>query len=291
MTALELIDIIRDSGMRSGLRLLLLSTLVVLVSACASNKQEEVLPEKTYYENARQAMTSGNFNEAEENLDALETYYPFGRYAEQAQLDLIYARYQNLDLEGSRAAADRFLRLNPQSDHADYALYMRGLASYNLDIGLAARYFPIDVAARDPGEQLQSFRDFSELLNRYPDSQYVADARQRMIAVRNRMAELELYAARYYVKRQAYVAANNRARYIIENYPTATVTEEALVILAETFRFLDLKKGSQDAVAMLRTNFPESDAFNDNGEFEVDLLKGENRSLTNVVTFGLMGDE
>ncbi len=182
--------------MRSGLRLLLLSTLVVLVSACASNKQEEVLPEKTYYENAREAMTSGNFNEAEQNLDALETYYPFGRYAEQAQLDLIYARYQNLDLEGSRAAADRFLRLNPQSDHADYALYMRGLASYNLDIGLAARYFPIDVAARDPGEQLQSFRDFSELLNRYPDSQYVADARQRMIAVRNRMAELEHPAQR-----------------------------------------------------------------------------------------------
>jgi|TARA_B100001057_G_scaffold462822_1_gene516150 outer membrane protein assembly factor BamD len=271
--------------------LLLLSTLVVLVSACASNKQEEVLPEKTYYENAREAMTSGNFNEAEQNLDALETYYPFGRYAEQAQLDLIYARYQNLDLEGSRAAADRFLRLNPQSDHADYALYMRGLASYNLDIGLAARYFPIDVAARDPGEQLQSFRDFSELLNRYPDSQYVADARQRMIAVRNRMAELELYAARYYVKRQAYVAANNRARYIIENYPTATVTEEALIILAETFRFLELRKGSQDAIAMLRTNFPESDAFNADGEFDVDLLKGENRSLTNVVTFGLMGDE
>ncbi|WP_273070314.1 outer membrane protein assembly factor BamD, partial [Marinobacter sp.] len=272
-------------------RLLLLSTLVVLVSACASNKQEEVLPEKTYYENARQAMTSGNFNEAEENLDALETYYPFGRYAEQAQLDLIYARYQNLDLEGSRAAADRFLRLNPQSDHGDYALYMRGLASYNLDIGLAARYFPIDVAARDPGEQLQSFRDFSELLSRYPESQYVADARQRMIAVRNRMAELELYAARYYVKRQAYVAANNRARYIIENYPTATVTEEALIILAETFRFLDLKKGSQDAIAMLRTNFPESEAFNADGDFEVDLLEGENRSLTNVVTFGLMGDE
>jgi hypothetical protein len=89
----------------------------------------------------------------------------------------------------------------------------------------------------------------------------------------------------------AYVAANNRARYIIENYPTATVTEEALIILAETFRFLELKKGSQDAIAMLRTNFPESEAFNDAGEFEVDLLEGENRSLTNVVTFGLMGDE
>ncbi len=277
--------------MRSGLRLLLLSALVVLVSACASNKQEEVLPEKTYYENAREAMDSGNFNEAEENLDALETYYPFGRYAEQAQLDLIYARYQNLDLEGARNAADRFLRLNPQSDHADYALYMRGLASYNLDLGLAARYFPIDVAARDPGEQLQSFRDFSELLNRFPESPYVADARQRMIAIRNRMAELEIHAARYYIKRQAYIAANNRARYVVENYPSSPVTEEAIIIMAETFRFLELKKGARDAIALLRSNFPNSEAFNEEGEFEVDLLRGENRSLTNVVTFGLMGDE
>lgn len=284
-------DIIRDSGMRSVVRLLLLSTLVVMISACATNKQEEVLPEKTYYDNAREAMNSGNFNEAEKNLDALETYYPFGRYAEQAQLDVIYARYQNLDLEGARAAADRFLRLNPQSEHADYALYMRGLASYNLDIGLAQRYFPIDVAARDPGEQNQAFRDFSELLNRYPDSEYAADARQRMVAIRNRLAKLEIFAARYYIKRQAYLAANNRARYVVENYPTSPSVKEALIIMADTYRFLGLKKGASDAIALLRKNYPDSDAFNDKGEFVADVLKRENRSLTNVVTFGLMGDE
>lgn len=291
VASFEFIDIIRDSGMRSVVHLLLLTTLVVMVSACASNRQEEVLPEETYYDNAREAMDSGNFNEAEENLDALETYYPFGRYAEQAQLDLIFARFQNLDLEGARAAADRFLRLNPQSEHADYALFMRGLASYNLDLGLAARYFPIDVSARDPGEQTQAFRDFSELLNRYPDSEYVADARQRMIAIRNRMAALEIHAARYYIKREAYVAANNRARYVIENYPSSPVVEEALIILAETFQFLDLKKGAQDAIALLRTNFPESEVFDEDGEFVADVLKREDRSLTNVITFGLMGDE
>jgi outer membrane protein assembly factor BamD len=277
--------------MRSVVRLLLLTTLAIFISACASNQQEEVLPEKTYYDNARQAMNSGNFNEAEQNLNSLESYYPFGRYAEQAQLDLVYARYQNLDLEGARAAADRFMRLNPQSEHADYALYMRGLSSYNLDIGLAARYFPIDASARNPGEQIQSFRDFSELLNRYPNSPYAADARQRMIAVRNRMAELEIFAARYYIKREAYIAANNRARYIIENYPTSPVIEEALIILADTFRFMDLKKGAQDTITMLRENFPDSDAFNDKGEFIADVLKRENRSLSSVVTFGLMGDE
>ena len=284
--------IIRDSGMRSVVRLLLVTTAALFISACASNdKQEEVLPEQTYYENARDAMNAGNFNEAEQNLDYLETYYPFGRYAEQAQLDLIYARYQNLDLEGARSAADRFLRLNPQSDHADYALYMRGLASYNLDIGLAARYFPVDVSARDPGKQRQAFRDFSELLNRYPSSEYAPDARQRMIAIRNRLAELELYAARYYISREAYIAANNRARYIVENYSTTPSVEEALIILAETFRFMDLKKGATDAVAMLKQNFPDSTAFNEDGEFQPDILKREDRSLSSVVTFGLMGDE
>ncbi|WP_342631866.1 outer membrane protein assembly factor BamD [Marinobacter alkaliphilus] len=277
--------------MRSVVRLLLLSTMIALATGCASKKDVEVLPETTYYDNARKAMNSGNFNEAEQNLDALETYYPFGRYAEQAQLDLIYARYQNLDLEGSRAAADRFMRLNPQSEHLDYALYMRGLASYNLDIGLAARYFAIDVAARNPGEQLQAFRDFSQLLNRYPDSEYAPDARQRMIAVRNRMAELELHAARYYIKREAYIAANNRARFVVENYPSSPSVEEALILLADTFRLMDLKKGASDAIATLRTNFPNSEAFDENGEFQSDRLRRQNRSLTNVVTFGLMGDE
>jgi len=277
--------------MRSVVRLWVVSLIVVLLSACATNKQEQVLPEQTYYENARSAMNSGNFNDAETQLDALETYYPFGRYAEQAQLDLIFARYQNLDLEGARAAADRFLRLNPQSEHGDYALFMRGLASYNLDIGLAARYFPIEANARAPGEQLQAFRDFSKLLNRYPDSLYAADARQRMIAVRNRMAELELHAARYYITREAYIAANNRARYVVMNYPSSPVVEEAIIIIAETFRFLDIRKGSQDAIDLLRTNFPNSVAFNQNGGFEPDILRKENRSLANVITFGLMGNE
>ncbi|MEX0605211.1 MAG: outer membrane protein assembly factor BamD [Marinobacter sp.] len=276
--------------MRSGFRLLLLSTFL-LIAACASNDQEEVLPEETYYDNARSAMRSGNFNDAERNLDFLETYYPFGRYAEQAQLDLIYSRYQNLDLEGARAAADRFLRLNPQSEHADYAMYMRGLASYNLDLSLAARYFPIDPSERAPGEQMQAFRDFSELLNRYPNSEYAPDARQRMVAIRNRMAELEIHVARYYIKREAYVAANNRARYVVENYSTTPAVETALIILAETYQFMDLEKAANDAIQLLALNYPDSDAFDDEMKFQSSMLKREDRSLSSVVTFGLMGDE
>jgi outer membrane protein assembly factor BamD len=274
--------------MRSGFLLLLFT--VTLLAGCAST-QEEVLPEETYYEEARDAMNSGNFNEAERNLEFLETYYPFGRYAEQAQLDLIYARYQNLDLQGARAAADRFLRLNPQSDHADYALYMRGIASYNLDVSLADRYLPIDETERDPGEQRQAFRDFSELLSRFPESEYAPDARKRMIAIRNRLAALEIHAADYYVKRQAYVAANNRARYVVENFPRTPQVEEALIILIETYRFFDLKKAADNAVTLLAINYPDSDAFNENMKYQSRELKGTDRSLESVITFGLMGDE
>ncbi len=277
--------------MRSGFRCALLAATLLLGACASTQEQQDVLGEETYYNNARKAMNSGNFNEAESNLDLLETYYPFGRYAEQAQLDLIYARYQNLDLEGARVAADRFLRLNPQSEHADYALYMRGLASYNLDVGLATRYLGINATDRDPGEQRQAFQDFSQLLNRYPDSQYAADARQRMIAIRNRMAELELHAARYYVRRQAYVAANNRARYVVENYPESPSTEEALILMAETYRALDLDEAASDAIRLLAVNHPESEAFGSNMRFQGRDLTPENRSLLNVMTFGLFGRE
>ncbi|SFR86598.1 Beta-barrel assembly machine subunit BamD [Marinobacter daqiaonensis] len=275
--------------MRSGFRFLLLAATLALGACVSAPNEQEVQPEEAYYDKARSAMSSGNFNVAERNLDLLETYYPFGRYAEQAQLDLIYARYQNLDLEGARTAADRFLRLHPQSEHADYALYMRGLASYNLDVGLATRYLGVDPTDRDPGEQRQAFRDFSELLSRYPDSEYAPDARQRMIAIRNRLAELELHAANYYIRRQAYVAANNRARYVVENFPSTPSTEEALILMAETYRVLELDDAAKDAVRLLAVNYPESKAFNSRMEFQGRDLTPENRSLLNAITFGLLG--
>ena len=274
--------------MVKGFRLVVFLLLGGLLTACASSPTE-VLPEKTYYEQAKKAMNSGNFKESESNLESLETYYPFGRYAEQAQLDLIYARYQNLDLEGARNASDRYLRLHPQSSHADYALYMRGLASYNMDYSLAEQYFPLDLGARDPGEQRQAFRDLSSLVSRFPNSPYAADARKRMEAIRNRMAQLELNAARYYIKRQAYVAADNRARYIVENYPHAPATEDALIILVETNRKLGLEDVAQEALVTLAANFPNSKAFDKNMNFVPREIKPQNRSLLSVVTFGLFG--
>ena len=261
-----------------------------LMTGCAS-REPEVLPEEEYYEQARSSMNAGNFQSAQNNLEALETYYPFGRYAEQAQLDLIFARYQSMDLDGARRAADRFLRLNPQSRNADYALYMRGLASYNLDLGLAQRYFAVAADARDPGQQRQAFEDFQQLVNQFPDSEYAPDARQRMIAIRNRLANLELHAARYYIKRQAYVAAANRAQNVIEDYPRAPAVEEALVIMAEMYSRLRMTEEQDDTVAVLALNYPDNRALTAQGEFRRQQFGVQDRSLLNVVTFGLLGSE
>lgn len=260
----------------------------LLLAGCASTG-EDTLPEEEYYEQARSSMNAGNFESAQQNLEALETYYPFGRYAEQAQLDLIYARYQNLDLQGARSAADRFLRLNPQSENADYALYMRGIASYYMDLGLAARYFPIEVDARDPGQQLQAFEDFSQLVSRYPESQYTADARQRMIAIRNRLAGQELAAAQYYIKREAYIAALNRTRTVVEEYNRTPAVEEALVVMAEMYARLGLKQEREDTARVLAENYPDNPALDDDGRFIRQTFGIRDRSLASVLTFGLMG--
>ncbi|MEQ6886216.1 outer membrane protein assembly factor BamD [Salicola sp. Rm-C-2C1-2] len=263
--------------------------ITLLVAGCASTG-DDTLPEEKYYEQARSSMNAGNFESAQQNLEALETYYPFGRYAEQAQLDLIYARYQNLDLQGARSAADRFLRLNPQSENADYALYMRGIASYYMDLGLAARYFPIEVDARDPGQQRQAFDDFSQLVNRYPDSRYAADARQRMIAIRNRMAGQELAAAEYYIKREAYIAALNRAQTVVEDYSRTPAVEEGLVIMAEMYARLGLDQEREDTARVLAQNYPDSPALSDDGDFLRQSFGIRDRTLTSVLTFGLLGE-
>lgn len=276
--------------MRNGFRLVAIALFSTILAACSSSPTK-VLPEKTYYDQAHKAMESGNYSLTEKNLENLETYYPFGRYAEQAQLDLIYARYKSIDLDGARTAAERFLRLHPQSPHADYALYMKGLASYNLDYSITQKYLPIDISARDPGEQRKAFRDFSELVSRFPDSPYAADARKRMEAIRNRLANLELHVVHYYIKRQAYLAAANRARYIVENYPRAPAVEAALRLEVELYRKLEMKDAAHHALVTLAANYPDSKAFDSQMHFVAHDLKTQNRSLKSVITFGLLGSD
>jgi len=254
--------------------------------ACSSTPAKES-SEQELYEDAKRAIKIRSFQQATIALEELESRYPFGKYAEQAQLDLIYARYSGLDLEGAKLAADRFIRLHPQSPSVDYAYYVRGIANYYLDGGVASQYFPmVDVSSRDPGHMRLSFKDFSELLMRFPDSPYAADAQQRMIDIRNRLAAYELHAARYYIKRQAYLAAVNRAAYVVKSFPATPSVEEALNMMVSIYGKLKLASQRDEALAVLKLNYAGSKSFSE-GKFVAMHKLEPGRSLLSVMSFGL----
>lgn len=269
-------------------RYLLIVLTLLFVSGCATNEVEEELSERQYYEEAQEALKEEQFTIAVEKLESLEARYPFGRYAEQAQLDLIYAYYRSLDYESSGATAERFIRMHPDHAQLDYAYYMKGLASYSVDRGLFERFIPSDFSERDLAPAKDSFNDFSRLLNRFPDSVYAPDARQRMVYLRNLLADHELKAANWYMLRGAYVAAANRARYVVENFDRTPAMAEALALLYKAYRELGLEDLASDSLKVLIANYPDYRELDDKGNFPYEPGKLGKQSLLSVVTFGLM---
>lgn len=264
--------------------------LVALLAACSSSPKKSQMTEKDYYEAAQKSMRSGNFMTASEHLESLESHYPVGRYTEQAQLELIYARFRHADHAGASAAADRFIRLHPNHPQLDYAMYMKGLAAYEGDRDVFFRFLDINTATRDLSSSREAFQDFSELLQRFPDSQYAQDAQARMIHIRNLMAEQELHAARYYAKRKAYVSCLNRTRWVIENYPGTPAVADALALQVWAYGKLGIKDLAEQQLALLRSNFPEHKGFDELGQLTLDIGAGnEDRSWLNILTFGLFG--
>lgn len=208
------------------------------------------------YQEARGAMDSGYYSKAVEYYEFLETRFPFGVYGQQALLDLAYAYYKTEDFESALSACDRFIRLYPQNPHVDYAYYLKGLSNFNRGKGMTERFLPIDLSQRDTNSSMQSFRDFEELLKRFPDSRYAADTTRRMVYLRNVLAQHEVNVATYYMRRGAYVAAANRARFVVENFSRTPSTPEALVIMAKAYRVLEMEDLAADAVRVLEQNYP-----------------------------------
>jgi outer membrane protein assembly factor BamD len=206
------------------------------------------------YSEASSEMDSGSYDRAIELFEKLEARYPFGRYAMQAQLDVAYANYRADHPEEAIAAADRFIKLYPQNPYVDYAYYLKGIINYNRSVGFLDRYIPTDPSQRDPGSALDAFVDFSELVRRFPDSKYAKDARQRMLYLRNNLAQHEVNVARYYMKRGAYVAAANRCTYVIEHYQRTPSVQDALEILVDAYRTLGEDKLAADAQRVLDIN-------------------------------------
>lgn len=258
--------------------------LVTLLSACSwwgGDKLAPDVPEQQLYEEALSAMDSDNYTLAVEKLQLLEARYPFGRYSEQAQLELIYAYFKTYEPESAAAAADRFIRLHPNHDNIDYAYYMKGLTAFEQDRSFLTRYLPLDETQRDPGAARDSFDAFATLVNRYPESEYAPDAQKRMQYLKNRLAAHEIHVASYYMKRQAWVAAANRGRYVVENFQETPSVPDALAIMGEAYTELRLTDLAQDAYRVLELNFPD---------YEVKTFKEPRSTLLHTASFGLFGE-
>ncbi|MEJ2692252.1 MAG: outer membrane protein assembly factor BamD [Candidatus Thiodiazotropha sp.] len=234
-----------------------LFALLPLLFACAVPDLQDETKEwsaSQFYSTAKEAMMNGEFTQAIKYYNGLQARYPFGPYATQAQLDIIYAHYKNEEPDSSIAAADRFIKLHPQNPYVDYAYYLKGLVNYNLNNSILNRLIETDPSQRDASAALSSFNDFAELARRFPDSKYSADARIRMRYLRNNLAKYQIHVARYYMKRGAYLAAANRANRVVTNFQRTDAVRDALEIMVDAYTRLGMTELASDAERVLALN-------------------------------------
>ncbi len=269
--------------------------LLLLLSGCSLFDGEEedefagLSTEEQFYQRALGQLNGQNFRGSISTYQALESRFPFGRFAAQAQIEIVYAYYRNQDMEAARAAADRFIRLHPDNENVDYAYYMKGLASFEDGSGFFSRFLPIDHTKRDPGRAQESFSDFAQLLALYPDSPYSADARSRMVYLRNNLAAYEIHVANYYLERLAYIAALRRGQYVVENFQGTPAVADGVAIMVEAYLRMGLSDLADTSLALLKENYPDHSSIDNNDDF---IIRTEitDPSLLYTVTFGLLGD-
>ncbi len=268
---------------------LLLIAILGLTAACSSNKEviDENLSEAELYQQAQADLDNSSYTSAVNKLKALESRYPFGRYADQAQLELIYANYKNSEPEAAKSAAERFIRLHPQHPNVDYAYYLKGLTSFDQDRGLLARFLPLDMTKRDPGAARDSYNEFAQLTSRFPNSRYSPDAKQRMIYLRNLLASYEIHVADYYLGRQAYVAAANRGRYVVENFQETPSVGDGLAIMVESYQKMHLDDLAATSLETLKLNYPDHPSLVD-GQFQPKQTESDGRGWLSKATLGLI---
>jgi outer membrane protein assembly factor BamD len=210
------------------------------------------------YTEAKDAMAEASYTTAIKYFEKLEARYPYGRYAQQAQIELAYAYFKDNEPTSALAACDRFIKLHPNHPNVDYVYYLKGLINFNEDLGLLGKFAKQDLTERDPKAARDSFDSFKELATRFPESKYTPDAIARMKYLVNALAQYEVHVARYYMKRGAYVAAANRAQYAMLTYPDAPSVEEALFVMVKAYDALGMTDLRDDANRVMQKNFPNS---------------------------------
>jgi outer membrane protein assembly factor BamD len=237
--------------------LLVVVGIALLAAGCRSHRGDDAKsgPE-VIYARAQKAMRSSSYGEAIKQLEALQSRFPFSEPARQSQLDLIYAYYKARQVEPAIDAADTFIRENPTNPRVDYAYYMKGLVYFERQSNWLERKFNVDLSQRPPVNARKSFDAFQQLIEKYPHSEYVGDARQRMVFLRNRLADFELHVALYYMRRGAYVGALNRAKYCVENYDGAPAVKGSMKVLVDAYRALHMPDLASNAEKVYADNYP-----------------------------------
>ena len=239
--------------MRHSLALILL----LAVTACSSTPGKDVdkvEPVETMYADAMDELNSGAYEKAVKAFDKLQSRYPYGRYAQQAQLETAYAYFKQNEPESALAATQRFIKQYPNNPHVDYAYYLKGLISFNEDLGLLGAMVDKDLSERDPKAARDAFASFKDLVTRFPNSEYAADSRMRMRYLINALAQYEIHVARYYLRRGAFVAAANRAKGVLNDYPQTPSTIDALQIMVRAYGALGMQDLRDDAQRVLDQN-------------------------------------
>lgn len=218
-------------------------------------------PAERIYEAGATAMSDKDYDKALGYFKKLESRFPHGKYATQAKLEIIYANFKKDDPVSTLVAAERFIKIHPNHPNVDYAYYLKGLATFN-ERGILEKITKQNINDRDPKALKLSFAAFKDLTERYPKSRYYKDATQRMVFIVNTLAQHEMHVARYYMDRKAYLAALNRAKYVLEYYPKSDAVEDALVTMVSAYDYMDLTDLKEDSIRVLKTNYPENPLIN-----------------------------
>ena len=245
--------------------------------------------ERALYETAQTALNNKQYSIAIDNLRKIELRYPFGRYAEQAQLETLYAYYQNDELAAADLAADRFIRQYPEHPNMDYAQYIKGLANYHVDNAWTDRFLKSGSLKRDLSAAKIAYQEFKELIERFPESDYVPDAQKRIIYLRDIVSLQEIEIANYYMQRAAYVAAVNRAKQVIEAYPGTSASADALAVLVHAYQEMGMNDLAIDTLKVLKHNFPNYEKLLADGSLApYDKIYHDEVNWINFLSFGLL---
>ena len=246
--------------MRSVLAALAAAALAVSAACSSLSKEDETTgwSAQRLYGEAKDAMASREWQKAIKYLEKLEARYPYGRFAQQAQIEVAYAYYKQGETAQCISALEKFVKLHPNHPNIDYALYLKGLANFKEDLGPFQAMAKQDLADRDPKAARESFETFKDLITRYPENRYSNDARERMIYLVEALARHEIHVARWYIMRGAYLAAANRAQDAIVRFPNSPTHKDALLVLVESYDRMGMADLRDDAKKVLAKNFPDA---------------------------------